>query len=71
MRRNSSASVFGFFLWLISVSTGLTQSGGTWQLGAPMSVARQELATGVVDGNVYVTGGYDENGNSTATVQVL
>ena len=69
MRRNFFASVFGFFFWLIFVSIGWAQSGGTWQLGLPMPVARQELATGVIDGKVYVIGGY-ENGNSTDTVQV-
>ena len=52
MRRNFSAPVFGLFLWLICVSTGRTQSGGTCQLGTPMTVARQELATGVLDGKV-------------------
>ena len=31
MRQNFSASVFGLFLWLIFVSTGWTQIGGTWQ----------------------------------------
>jgi N-acetylneuraminic acid mutarotase len=35
-----------------------------------MPVLRQELATGVLDGKVYVLGGYDESRNSTATVQV-
>ena len=70
MRWNFSASVFGLLLWLIFVSTGRTQSGGTWQLGTPMPVARQELATGALDGKMYVIGGYDADGNSTATVQV-
>ena len=70
MRRNFSASVFGLFFWLIFVSIGWAQTGGAWQLGLPMPAARQELATEVLDGKVYVIGGYDENGNSTATVQV-
>ena len=35
-----------------------------------MPQRRQELATGVLNGKVYVIGGYDENGNSTATVQI-
>ena len=69
MRRNFYASVFGVF-WLTSISVGRAQDGGSWELRAPMPVARQELASGVLDGNVYVIGGYDENGNSTATVQV-
>jgi Kelch motif len=71
MRRDFSASVFGFFFWLIFASIGWAQSGGTWQLGLPMPVARQELATGVIDGKVYVIGGYDENGNSTAQCRFI
>ena len=35
-----------------------------------MPVFRQELATAVLDGKVYVLGGYDENRRSTATVEV-
>ena len=70
MRRNFSASVFGIFFWLIFVDIVSAQRGGTWELGASMPVARQELATGVLDGRVYVIGGFDENGSSTATVQV-
>jgi N-acetylneuraminic acid mutarotase len=35
-----------------------------------MPVRRQELATSALNGSVYVLGGYDENGNSTATVEV-
>ena len=70
MRRNFSASVFGLFFWLIFVSIGWAQTGGAWQLGLPMPALRQELATEVLDGKVYVIGGYDENGDSTATVQV-
>ncbi len=46
------------------------QSGGTWQTLAPMPALRQELAAAVLDGKVYVLGGYDENGVSTATVEV-
>src|SRR5437764_13416667 len=35
-----------------------------------MPVSRQELATGVLNGKVYVVGGYDADAHSTATVQV-
>jgi N-acetylneuraminic acid mutarotase len=70
MRRGFSVSVFGLLFWLIFVDIVSAQRGGTWELGAPMPVARQELATGVLDGRVYVIGGFDENGSSTATVQV-
>ena len=70
MRQNFPVSVLGLFLWLISVSTGRTQDSYTWQLGAEMPEARQELATGALNGNVYVLGGYGPNGDSTDTVQV-
>jgi N-acetylneuraminic acid mutarotase len=70
VRKDFSAPVFGLLLWIVFVSTGKTQEGGTWELRAPMPVLRQELATGVLDGKVYVLGGYDENRSSTATVEV-
>ena len=47
--------VFGLFMWLVLVSTGRTH---------------QELATGALSGMLYVLGGYDQVGNSTATVEV-
>jgi Kelch motif len=46
------------------------QSGGLWQSLAPMPTKRQELATAVLNGRIYVIGGYDIDGNSTATVEV-
>src|SRR5256714_2128535 len=70
VRQNFPAPIFGLLFWLIFVSTGRTQNGGTWQTRAPMSVSRQELATGVLNGKVYVVGGYDADAHSTATVQV-
>src|SRR2546430_1480702 len=70
VRQIFPAPIFGLLFWLIFVSTGRTQSGGTWQRRAPMPVSRQELATGVLNGKVYVVGGYDADAHSTATVQV-
>ncbi len=70
IRQNFRAAIFGLFVWLVFVSIGRTQNDGTWELGAPMPVFRQELATGALNGQVYVIGGYDENRSSTATVQV-
>jgi N-acetylneuraminic acid mutarotase len=70
VRKDFSAPIFGLLLWIVFASTGRTQDGGTWELRAPMPVLRQELATGVLDGKVYVLGGYDENRSSTATVEV-
>src|SRR2546423_12684555 len=70
LRQIFPAPIFGLLFWLIFVSTGRTQNGGTWQTRAPMPVSRQELATGVLNGKVYVVGGYDADAHSTATVQV-
>jgi N-acetylneuraminic acid mutarotase len=56
-------------LWLAVATSG--QAGGdTWQTLAPMPAARQELATAVLNGKIYVIAGYDENGNSTDSVFV-
>ncbi len=70
MRQGFSAPIFGVLLWIVFASTGRTQDVGTWDLGAPMPVRRQEVATGALNGRVYVLGGYDENRSSTATVEV-
>src|SRR5439155_1448475 len=70
VRQNFPAPIFGLLFWLIFVSTGQTQNGGTWQTRAPMPVSRQELATGVLNDKVYVVGGYDADAHSTGTVQV-
>jgi len=35
-----------------------------------MPARRQEIATGALSGRAYVLGGYDKNGNFTATVEV-
>ena len=70
MRQPFSAPIFGLLLCFVFASTGRTQDGGTWDLGAPMPVRRQETATSALNGRVYVLGGYDENRSSTATVEV-
>lgn len=44
--------------------------GGEWRFGASLLVPRQELATAVLNGKIYVIAGYDEDGRSTNTVQV-
>jgi N-acetylneuraminic acid mutarotase len=70
VRQVFSVPIFGVLLWIVFASTGRTQDGGTWEIRAAMPVARQEIATGALNGRVYVVGGYDENGASTATVEV-
>jgi len=70
MRQSFPTLILGLLFWVVFVSSGRTQDGYTWELGTPMPVYRQELATGVLNGNVYVLGGYDQVSNSTATVEV-
>jgi len=45
-------------------------AGGTWSEGAPMGVPRSETAAAVVDGLIYVPGGFDDEGNSTNVLEV-
>jgi hypothetical protein len=70
VRTNFPASILGLLLWFLFVDMGRAQDGGTWETRAPMPVYRQELATGALNGKLYVLGGYDQGGNSTATVEV-
>ena len=70
MRQNSPVPIVGLLFWLIFASTGRAQGGGTWQTRAPMPLSRQELATGILNGKLYVLGGYYLGFMSTATVQV-
>jgi N-acetylneuraminic acid mutarotase len=70
MRAHFTVFMLGLLLWLMFGSIGRAQGSGTWETRAPMPVARQELATGALNGKVYVIGGYDGLANSTATVEV-
>jgi N-acetylneuraminic acid mutarotase len=70
VRTNFPAAIFGLLVWLLIVNTGRTQNSGTWETRAPMPFSRQELATAVLSGKLYVIGGYDAVRASTNTVQV-
>ena len=70
MRQVFSTAIFSVLFGIAFAGTGRTQVGGTWETRAPMPVKRQEIATAVLDGKVYVLGGYDEMRRSTATVEV-
>ena len=50
---------------LLAVASDGQTGGGTWQTLAPMPAARQELASAVLNGKIYVIAGYDEDGTST------
>jgi N-acetylneuraminic acid mutarotase len=48
----------------------LDSTGGTWFTLAAMPSSRQELATAVLNGEIYAIAGYDTSGMSTNTVEV-
>ena len=54
----------------VSFSSKAQSEGGSWQTLAPMPAARQELATAVLNGKIYVIAGYNAAGFSTNNVQV-
>ncbi len=46
------------------------RSRGLWFALAPMPSARQEISSAVLDGKIYVIGGFNSSGASTNTVEV-
>lgn len=61
----------GLSLLLSFAALARGQTGaGHWEDLASMPAPRQELATAVLNGKIYVLGGYDENGLSTDSVFV-
>ncbi len=65
-----STVVVAFHCFLVALSSKAQAEGGSWQALAPMPLARQELATAVLNGKIYVIAGYDAGGLSTKNVQV-
>lgn len=49
---------------------GVTKYDGTWYALADMPTRRQEVATAVFNGEIYVLGGFNPNGQPTNTVEV-
>jgi uncharacterized protein (TIGR03437 family) len=47
-----------------------TSNRGGWTTLAPMPSLRQEISTAVLDGKIYVIGGFINSGASTSTVEV-
>jgi N-acetylneuraminic acid mutarotase len=41
-----------------------------WPTGAPLPTPRSEIAGAALKGKIYIIGGYDQSGQSTATVEV-
>ena len=65
-------SIFSYSIFaLITPSySGGSESSQTWTTGASMPTARTEVAGAVLDGKIYVIGGYDESGKTTDVVEV-
>ena len=48
-------------------SSTTTTSESFWTNGAPMPTARSEIAGTILDGKIYIIGGFDGSGRSTTT----
>jgi len=57
-------------IWVLLSITSEAQNGGKWQSLPDMPSARQELATAVLNGKIYVMGGLNAQRFSTNTVDV-
>ncbi|MDQ3983917.1 MAG: kelch repeat-containing protein, partial [Thermoproteota archaeon] len=60
-------------LYFSSAQTSLsssTTSESFWTTAAPMPTARSEIAGTILDGKVYVIGGFDGSGRSTTITEV-
>ena len=61
--------MFVISLLLAAASDGQA-GGGTWQALAPMPPPGRNSPRAVLNGKIYVIGGYDSNGSSTDSVYV-
>lgn len=51
-------------------ATGQAAIAGRWSEAAAMPTARSEVASAVLDGKIYVIGGFEANGANTSAVEV-
>ncbi|MBA2622534.1 MAG: hypothetical protein H0U88_02780 [Chthoniobacterales bacterium] len=63
-----------YFRWqlilVLSAASAMPEDGGTWQSLADFPTGRQEVATAVLNGKIYVIGGLEGQGNPSALVEV-
>ena len=63
-----------FTFCFIYFSSAQTSSSSTlqsfWTTGAPMPTARSEIAGAILDGKIYIIGGFDGSGRSITTTEV-
>jgi N-acetylneuraminic acid mutarotase len=62
-------SMFGFSIFVV-ITPSYSVTPQTWTTGTSMPTARTEVAGSVLDGKIYVIGGYDESGKTTDVVEV-
>src|SRR5919106_1065293 len=46
-----------------------TRPAASWQQRAPLPTPRSEVASAVLDGKIYIAGGFDGSGRSTAVLE--
>jgi len=63
-------SVIGFQIDFINSQASSTTSQTSWSIGSSMPTARTEVAGAVLDGKIYVIGGFEEQGEATNLVEV-
>src|SRR5688500_5900089 len=56
-------------LLVMNVAVSGQAGHGWWKNLSPVPTARQEVATAVLNGKIYVIAGFDINGASTSTVE--
>ena len=61
--------MFGFSIFVV-ITPWYSVTPQTWTTGTSMPTARTEVAGSVLDGKIYVIGGYDESGKTTDVVEV-
>jgi N-acetylneuraminic acid mutarotase len=61
--------MFGFSIFVV-ITPSYSVTPQTWTTGTSMPTARTEVAGSVLDGKIYVIGGYDESGKTTDVVEL-
>src|SRR4051794_6237012 len=70
-RLRAVKAVWAGLVLSLTIAEGTAQNGGEWETFTYMPSDRQELATAVLNGKIYVIAGLNESGASTATVDVF
>jgi N-acetylneuraminic acid mutarotase len=62
--------LIGFQIYSVNSEASATTTQTSWTIGASMPSARTEVAGAVLDGKIYVIGGFEEGGKATNIVEV-